>query len=204
MSSPFESYDDLEDADERLQAADPAERRVAIIALGHSGDPAAVGHLASIVTDPDAGVRQQVAMALGEFDGPEAASALVKLLVDPGTNRGGGRGRQHGRVQGSGLRRDHPAAGQARPRLRPHGRAARAEGTALQGHAEARAGSAAGSRCRRARAGDRRDRLPEAGGIHPRADRADQRSRCACAPRRGERAGLFADEARGRDDYARA
>ena len=32
MSSPFESYDDLEDADERLQAADPAERRVAIIA----------------------------------------------------------------------------------------------------------------------------------------------------------------------------
>ena len=46
MASPFESYDDLEDADERLQAADPAERRVAIIALGHSGDPAAVGHLA--------------------------------------------------------------------------------------------------------------------------------------------------------------
>jgi len=83
MSSPFESYDDLEDADERLQAADPAERRVAIIALGHSGDPAAVKHLAGLVADPDAGVRQQVAMALGEFDGPEAAAALVKLLVDP-------------------------------------------------------------------------------------------------------------------------
>ncbi|WP_426426478.1 hypothetical protein [Bradyrhizobium genosp. A] len=31
MSSPFESYDDLEDADERLRAADPAERRVAIM-----------------------------------------------------------------------------------------------------------------------------------------------------------------------------
>src|SRR5229473_7397818 len=83
MSSPFESYDDLDDADERLQAADPAERRVAIIALGHSGDTAAVGHLANLVADPDAGVRQQVAMALGEFDGSEAASALVKLLVDP-------------------------------------------------------------------------------------------------------------------------
>src|ERR1700756_2856077 len=83
MSSPFESYDDLEDANERLQAADPAERRVAIMALGHSGDPAAVGHLASIVADPDAGVRQQVAMALGEFDGPEAAAPLVKLFVDP-------------------------------------------------------------------------------------------------------------------------
>src|SRR5579871_6271540 len=83
MSSPFESYDDLEDADERLQAADPAERRVAIIALGHSGDPVAIGHLAGMVADPDAGVRQQLAMALGEFDGPEAAGALVKLLVDP-------------------------------------------------------------------------------------------------------------------------
>jgi HEAT repeats len=83
MSSPFESYDDLEDANERLQAADPAERRVAIIALGHSGDPAAVPHVARMVSDPDAGVRQQVAMALGEFDGPEAASALVILLVDP-------------------------------------------------------------------------------------------------------------------------
>ena len=55
MSSPFESYDDLEDAGERLSAADPAERRVAIIALGHSGDPAAVGHLRGLVTDPDAG-----------------------------------------------------------------------------------------------------------------------------------------------------
>src|ERR1700739_363834 len=83
MPGPFESYDDLEDADERLQAADPAERRVAIIALGHSGDPAAVGHLAAMVSDPDAGVRQQLAMALGEFDGPESAAALVKLLVDP-------------------------------------------------------------------------------------------------------------------------
>ena len=82
MADPFESYDDLEDADERLQAADPAERRVAIIALGHSGDPAAVGHLSVMVSDPDAGVRQQLAMAFGEFDGPESAAALVKLLVD--------------------------------------------------------------------------------------------------------------------------
>src|SRR5215813_7475601 len=81
MSSPFESYDDLDDADERLQAADPAERRVAIIALGHSGDPAAVGHLVKMVADPDAGVRQQVAMALGEFDGRDSATGLVQLLV---------------------------------------------------------------------------------------------------------------------------
>ena len=83
MSSPFESYDDLEDADERLQAADPGERRVAVIALGQSGDPAAVGYLGNMVSDPDAGVRQQVAMALGEFNGLESAEALVRLLVDP-------------------------------------------------------------------------------------------------------------------------
>src|ERR1700743_703024 len=83
MSSPFESYDDLEDADERLQAADPAERRVAIIALGHSGDPAAVGHLAKMVGDPDAGGRQQVAMALGEFDGPDPGRAWGSVLVLP-------------------------------------------------------------------------------------------------------------------------
>ena len=50
-----------------LQAADPGERRVAIIALGHSGDPAAVGHLSGMVADPDAGVRQQVALALGRI-----------------------------------------------------------------------------------------------------------------------------------------
>ena len=82
MPELFESYDDLDDADERLQAADPAERRVAIISLGHSGDPAAVTHLAAMVSDHDAGVRQQVAMALGEFDGLETAHALAELLVD--------------------------------------------------------------------------------------------------------------------------
>ena len=60
MPELFESYDDLDDADERLEAADPAERRVAIISLGHSGDPAAVAHLAGMVSDHDAGVRQQV------------------------------------------------------------------------------------------------------------------------------------------------
>ena len=39
MPGLFETYDDLDDAGERLQAADPGERRVAIIELGHSGDP---------------------------------------------------------------------------------------------------------------------------------------------------------------------
>src|SRR5918911_2616738 len=83
MPELFEAYDDLDDVGERLKAADPAQRRVAIIELGNSGDPAAVALLDQTVSDPDAGVRQQVAMALGEFDGPESAAGLVQLLVDP-------------------------------------------------------------------------------------------------------------------------
>ena len=83
MASPFESYDDLDDVGDQLNAADAGERRVAVIALGHSGDPAAVAHLDRMTSDPDSGVRQQVALALGEFDGLEAAAALAKVLVDP-------------------------------------------------------------------------------------------------------------------------
>ena len=123
MADPFESYDDLDDVEDRLQAADPGERRVAIIALGHSGDPAAIAHLDRMTADPDPGVRQQVALALGEFDGPEAAAALVKLVVDPEQAVANGRGRQHGRTEGSGLRRCDPAAGRPRPCLRADGAA---------------------------------------------------------------------------------
>lgn len=83
MPELFEAYDDLDDVGERLKAADPAQRRVAIIELGNSGDPAAVRLLDQIVGDPDAGVRQQVAHALGEFDGLDTAAALARLLVDP-------------------------------------------------------------------------------------------------------------------------
>ena len=83
MSGVFESYDDLDDVEDRLKAADAGERRVAVIELSHSGDPGAVAILDGMVADPDAGVRQQVAIALGEFDGPGAAAALVRLLVDP-------------------------------------------------------------------------------------------------------------------------
>ena len=154
MSSPFESYDDLEDADERLQAADPAERRVAIIALGHSGDPAAIAHLAKMVSDPDAGVRQQVAMALGEFDGPEAASALVKLLVDPERVVAAAAADSMAEAKDPACADVDPAAGQACPCLRAHGRLAGAEGIAAQGYAQARARSVAGS----GRRGSRRRR----------------------------------------------
>src|SRR5437764_1386714 len=83
MPDVFEAYNDLEEFAEQLQAADAAERRVAVIELANSGDPAAVKLLDTVVADPDPGVRQQVALALGEFDGPDAAAALARLLVDP-------------------------------------------------------------------------------------------------------------------------
>ena len=41
MPDLFEAYDDLDDVAERLRAADAAERRVAVIDLANSGDPAA-------------------------------------------------------------------------------------------------------------------------------------------------------------------
>ena len=83
MPELFEAYDDIDDIGSRLQAADPAERRVAVIDLGNSGDPAAIRYLETLLADPDPGVRQQVALALGEFDGPAVAAALAALLIDP-------------------------------------------------------------------------------------------------------------------------
>ena len=68
MPGVFETYDDLDDVEDKLKAADAGERRVAIIELSHSGDPGAVAILNGMVADPDAGVRQQVAIAPGEFD----------------------------------------------------------------------------------------------------------------------------------------
>src|SRR5216684_405035 len=50
---------------DRLHAADPGERRVAIIALANSGDPGAVAYLDRMTSDPDPGVRQQAGLALG-------------------------------------------------------------------------------------------------------------------------------------------
>src|SRR5712675_1347659 len=86
MPELFESYDDLDDVGERLKAADPAQRRVAIIELGNSGDPAAVALLNQTVSDPDAGVRQQVvasaaAQSLSELKDPASADALYPLAA---------------------------------------------------------------------------------------------------------------------------
>ncbi|NJM35701.1 MAG: HEAT repeat domain-containing protein, partial [Rhodomicrobium sp.] len=67
MSDPFEAYSDLEDIAERLRVSDAGERRVAVMELGDSGDPEAIPLLGEMLSDPDAGVRTQAALALGEF-----------------------------------------------------------------------------------------------------------------------------------------
>ena len=63
MAGPFEAYENLDDIEERLQGADPAERRVAVIELANSGDPAAVKLLAGLVGDPASSDRQQAVTA---------------------------------------------------------------------------------------------------------------------------------------------
>src|SRR5258707_937923 len=83
MPELFEAYDDLDDVGERLKAADPAQRRGAIIELGNSGDRAAGALLDPMGSDPHAGGRQQGALALGGVYGPEAAAAPARLLVAP-------------------------------------------------------------------------------------------------------------------------
>ena len=82
MSDVFESFADLDALAEELRSEDPKRRRVAVIELEDSGELAAVPLLASLSEDPDAGVRRQVAIALGSFDGPETAAALIRALVD--------------------------------------------------------------------------------------------------------------------------
>ena len=66
-----------------------------------------------MVADPDAGVRQQVAMALGEFDGPDSAAALAKLLVDPEQVVASAAADSMAEFKDPGLRRRDPAAGRS-------------------------------------------------------------------------------------------
>ena len=58
---PFETFGDAEEIAERLHDADPAVRRLAVIALAEAASPDALPHLLAAVADPDASVRLQVA-----------------------------------------------------------------------------------------------------------------------------------------------
>jgi HEAT repeat protein len=76
MNDVFESFADLDALVDELRSDDAERRRIAIIELGDSGETGAVLLLAGLSNDPDAGVRRQVAIALGSFDGSETAAAL--------------------------------------------------------------------------------------------------------------------------------
>ncbi|MEQ9362418.1 MAG: HEAT repeat domain-containing protein, partial [Rhodospirillales bacterium] len=79
---PFEKFDEVDDIIDRLEDPDPGTRRVAIMDLADSADPAAVAHLKKALADDAREVRLQIALALGEFDGPETAEALLIALTD--------------------------------------------------------------------------------------------------------------------------
>src|SRR5215207_5514330 len=79
----FEDFGDLDGLADQLGAEDSAARRVAVMALADTADPAAVPLLISALRDPAAEVRLQAASALGEFDGPAVAAALAAARADP-------------------------------------------------------------------------------------------------------------------------
>jgi len=63
----------------RLRSRDPDTRYQAAGCLGDAGDPAAVGPLAALLTDPESGVRWKAAEALGKL-GPPAVGPLTESL----------------------------------------------------------------------------------------------------------------------------
>ncbi len=157
-----------------LADADPAVRRVAVLALAETADPEAVPHLARAATDADPDVRRQ------------AASPLGWLRRDRDRRRAGRRPRRS-RPAGRGGRRREPDRAEGCVRRRPL--------LPLAGHADAFVRAAAlralrglrlperwagGRRARRcgaggAGAGRRRHRLPEARRDAALAHRGDPR-----------------------------
>ena len=79
---PFEQFDDITDVVEQLNDPDPNTRRVAVINLADSADPLVVGYLRDALADDATEVRLQIALALGEFDGADTASALAIAVTD--------------------------------------------------------------------------------------------------------------------------
>jgi HEAT repeat protein len=65
-----------------LASPDPVVRARAVQTLGDRREPSDLGYLVGRVSDPDAQVRQSVALALGAFDDRRAAEALAKLVSD--------------------------------------------------------------------------------------------------------------------------
>ena len=79
---PFEAFSDIDDLAEKLKDQDESVRRVAVMELADTAEPAAIALIGSALKDPSAEVRLQAAIALGEFDGAECAAMLAIDLVD--------------------------------------------------------------------------------------------------------------------------
>ncbi len=67
----------------KLVAVSSRTRAGAAEALGLIGDPVAVAALSPLLTDPEAAVRFEVIVALGQLDGEEAAEAVVQAEQSP-------------------------------------------------------------------------------------------------------------------------
>ena len=158
-----------------------------------------------MVADPDAGVRQQAAMALGEFDGPEV---------------GGGAGRSCWSIPEQAVASaaadsmaefKDPACADAILPLVKHAHAFVRMG-ALRALKELRRKDTLKPALEALRDSDAAVRVQAIGVIGflkleesiPALTRADRRSGRPCPPRGRERAGVLAAEARGRIDHPRA
>ncbi len=68
---------------EKLAATSARARAGAVEALGLIGDPVAAADLAPLLQDPDAAVRFETIVALGQLDGDEATAAVVRGESSP-------------------------------------------------------------------------------------------------------------------------
>src|SRR5258708_6357971 len=82
MPELFETYDDLDDAGGRLQAADPGERRGAVLQRGASGGPPPGERLGFVVAGPpQRGVARGAADSMAELKDPASADAIFPLVA---------------------------------------------------------------------------------------------------------------------------
>ncbi|MGA7799732.1 MAG: HEAT repeat domain-containing protein, partial [Gammaproteobacteria bacterium] len=83
MNSLFEEVPDLDEIRTRLASEDGTVRRMAVMRIGETAEPEAVGLLVQALGDADSSVRAEAARVLDEFDAVEGLEGLVEALSDP-------------------------------------------------------------------------------------------------------------------------